>query len=109
MGFVLWLDQISCRIYQVSSDGYIGICQTDDSSRGANTEGLPNNVVLTIVTPQVDEWYQYLNAHGIEFEKAPEYNLRYNIYHCFLRDPSGYLIEIQRFESSYRCVQTRPE
>ncbi|OQY24133.1 MAG: hypothetical protein DRJ03_06405 [Chloroflexi bacterium] len=27
-------------------------------------------------------------------------NPRYNIYHCFLRDPNGYLIEIQRFLDS---------
>lgn len=34
---------------------------------------------------------------GIVFEKS-QLNPRYAIYHCFLRDPSGYLIEIQRFE-----------
>ena len=98
MGFNLWLDQGSCRIYPVSSDGYIGICQRSSSSYGTIPDNPPTNVILTIVTQQVDEWYDYLSARGIGFEKAPEHNPQYNIYHCFLRDPSGYLIEIQRFE-----------
>jgi hypothetical protein len=33
----------------------------------------------------------------IRFEKPPAANPRYNIYHCFLRDPNGYLLEIRRF------------
>ena len=99
MGLNLWLDQGNCRIYQVSSDGYIGICQRSATSHGAMPKAPPTDIILTMVTQQVDEWYEYLNSKGVEFEKAPEYNPKYNIYHCFLRDPSGYLIEIQRFET----------
>ncbi|HEY9804664.1 MAG TPA: VOC family protein, partial [Leptolyngbyaceae cyanobacterium] len=54
-------------------------------------------VIFTLVTQQVDEWYEYLKKLGVEFEKPPTLNEKYNIYHCFLRDPNGYLIEIQRF------------
>ena len=54
-------------------------------------------LIFTIVTPEVDAWYEYLRERGVSFEKPPEINPRYNIYHCFLRDPNGYLIEIQRF------------
>jgi catechol 2,3-dioxygenase-like lactoylglutathione lyase family enzyme len=53
---------------------------------------------LTIVTKEVDRWYRYLTDRGIEFEKEPAFNPEYDIYHCLLRDPNGYLIEIQRFE-----------
>jgi catechol 2,3-dioxygenase-like lactoylglutathione lyase family enzyme len=88
----LKLDQGSCRIYQVSRDGYVGFCQRDRPVEGAEAP-----VIITLVTPNVDAWYEQLAAQGIEFEKAPAVNPRYNIHHCFLRDPNGYLIEIQRF------------
>jgi catechol 2,3-dioxygenase-like lactoylglutathione lyase family enzyme len=52
---------------------------------------------LTIVTPEVDGWYRHLRDRGVVFQEPPALNPRYNIYHSFLRDPNGYLIEIQRF------------
>ncbi|MBR8832505.1 MAG: VOC family protein [Stigonema ocellatum SAG 48.90 = DSM 106950] len=62
-------------------------------------DGKQSGFIFTIVTQQVDEWYEYLKQRGAEFEKPPAFNLKYKIYHCFLRDPNGYLIEIQRFEN----------
>ncbi len=97
LGLKLWLDQGSCRIYQVSANSCIGICQVSETAKGKISAGEQNNVVFTLVTPQVDEWYTHLQLHGIKFEKAPEHNPYYHIYHCFLRDPNGYLIEIQHF------------
>ncbi len=95
MGFSLWLDQDSCRIYTVAESGLIGVCQSSTESKG-RADGT-SALILTIVTPEVDAWYDYLQQHGVQFEKPPQINQKYNIYHCFLRDPDGYLIEIQRF------------
>lgn len=95
LGLPLKLDQGSCRIYEVSGDSYLGFCQRDGSSKvGAESTG---QVIVTLVTPDVDGWHQHLSALGVEFDKAPTVNPAFNIYHCFLRDPTGYLIEIQRF------------
>ena len=58
----------------------------------------PPVVQEVIVTQEVDRWYEHLRARGVAFEKPPALNPKYNIYHCFLRDPNGYLIEIQRFQ-----------
>jgi catechol 2,3-dioxygenase-like lactoylglutathione lyase family enzyme len=33
----------------------------------------------------------------VAIEKRPTMNTTYNIYHFFMRDPDGYLVEIQRF------------
>ena len=99
LGLTLWLDQGSCRIYTISDSGYLGVCQTNDESKGKFTQDEQQNIIFTIVTQEVDEWYKYLQSKGITFEKPPEYNEKYKIYHCFLRDPNGYLIEIQRFET----------
>jgi catechol 2,3-dioxygenase-like lactoylglutathione lyase family enzyme len=114
LGLPLKLDQGSCRIYRTSPDGYLGFCQRADApgantSPGANaspgTDAGPGaasdhgagQVILTLVTPEVDNWYERLRDRGVVFEKPPAENPTYRIYHCFLRDPNGYLIEIQRF------------
>ncbi len=87
----LVLDQGACRIYRVSADAFVGFCDS-----GA-TQGKPEGVILTLVSQDVDGWYARLKERGVSFEKTPAHNPRFNIYHCFLRDPNGYLIEIQSF------------
>ena len=91
MGLPLILDQGSCRIYRVSNDGFLGFCQRD------TTPEQPQGIIFTFATHEVDAWYQHLSEQGVEFEKPPTHNSAYNIYHCFLRDPNGYLLEIQQF------------
>lgn len=85
----LALDQGSCRIYRVSESAFLGFCARDGAQ--------PAGVIVTFVTQDVDGWYARLAARGVIFEKAPAFHPGYNIYHCFLRDPNGYLLEIQRF------------
>jgi catechol 2,3-dioxygenase-like lactoylglutathione lyase family enzyme len=91
LGLPLVLDQGGCRIYRVSDGAYFGFCEREEV-------GSPKGVILTFVTQDVDSWYEKLSRQGVEFEKAPAFNPDYNIYHCFLRDPDGNLLEIQRFE-----------
>ncbi len=91
LGFRLARDQGTCRIYHVGGDAYVGFCQRDD------TPVAPQGPTLTLVTEHVDEWYQHLATHGVELVKVPAANPPYRIYNAFVRDPNGYLIEIQRF------------
>jgi catechol 2,3-dioxygenase-like lactoylglutathione lyase family enzyme len=91
MGLTLSRDQGDCRIYHVTHSAYIGFCQRTTAPE------MPEGVIICLVTPDVDTWYRNLIEKGVQFEKPPATNPQYNIYHCFLRDPSGYLIEIQRF------------
>ncbi len=72
LGLELWLDQGSCKIYQVSDDGYLGLCQASETK--APLPGEQNHVIFTLVTQQVDEWYEYLQQQGLEFEKPPTNN-----------------------------------
>lgn len=90
IGLKLALDQGKCRIYHVSPDGFLGVCSCEEPRE-------PNGIIITFVTEDVDGWYQRLLSAGVEIEKAPARNDAFQIYHCFLRDPNGYLIEIQRF------------
>ena len=91
LGLQLALDQGDCRIYRVARRGFLGFCEREDAP------DLPRGVILTIVSQEVDRWYLYLRDQGVFFEKEPTFNPDYKIYHCLLRDPNGYLLEIQRF------------
>lgn len=90
LGLKRVLDQGKCQIFQIGANAFIGFCEHFE---GVNPEG----VILTLVSDQVDEWHDYLVAQNIPIEKPPTLNKTFNIYHIFLRDPNGYLIEIQRF------------
>lgn len=98
LGLPLALDQGACRIYRVGQGAFLGFCR--------GTENMPptaaSGVILTLVvdTPaDVDRWHAHLEAAGAgaRIEKPPAHNHRFNLYHLFLRDPAGYLVEIQVF------------
>ena len=88
----LVLDQGACRIYQVSKDGFLGICQCHEETTPAR-----DGVIFTLVSEDVDGCYDRLISNGAEIEAPPVQNTDFNIYHFFLRDPDGYLLEVQRF------------
>jgi catechol 2,3-dioxygenase-like lactoylglutathione lyase family enzyme len=93
IGLPLVLDQGTCRIYQVSDEGFLGFCERKELS-----PELPD-LIITFVVDDVEKWYQYLKDQGIQCENPPSYNPKYDIYHCFFQDPNGYLIEIQKFRT----------
>lgn len=91
IGLVMVLDQGVCRIYRVSNDAFVGFCERADA------DGHGSDVIFTLVSKEVDAWYAHLQRAGAEIEKPPTLNEQYNIYHIFVRDPNGYLLEIQEF------------
>jgi catechol 2,3-dioxygenase-like lactoylglutathione lyase family enzyme len=91
LGLPLVLDQGGCRIYRGAGDAYLGFCGREEAP-------VPQGVLLTLVTDDVDGWHRKLAAEGVPFEKEPAHNPEYRIYHCFFRDPNGYMLEIQRFD-----------
>jgi len=91
LGLELALDQGGCRVYRVTEGAFLGFCDRADASA-------PSGVILTLVADDVDGWHRLLVKQGVAFEKEPSHNPEYGIYHCFFRDPNGYLIEIQRFD-----------
>lgn len=91
LGLTLARDQGDCRIYQVCGPSYVGFCER------LTAPETPQGILLTLITDEVDEWYRKLIGGGIPVEKPPQLNPRYQIYHFFVRDPNGYLLEIQKF------------
>ena len=55
------------------------------------------SIIFTLVAQDVDGWYERISGQGWACDGAPRLNEIYDIYHFFVRDPSGYRIEIQRF------------
>lgn len=92
MGLQLALDQGDCRIYRIAEHGFLGFCERQDAAFDAG------GVILTVITEEVDRWYLYLEDRGMALESEPVFNPEYEIYHFFLRDPNGYLVEFQRFD-----------
>ena len=91
LGLRLARDQGNCRIYHVSGNAYVGFCERADAPAG------PGGLTLTLITDHVDEWCARLRSEGVEFVREPADNPQYRIYNAFVRDPNGYVIEIQRF------------
>ena len=87
-------DQGVCRIYKSSRDAYLGFCTPLDKTP------LSRNIILTLVTNDVDTWYAILLAKGVEVTDLPAHNPKYQIYHFFFKDPNGYTLEIQRFDDA---------
>ena len=87
----LALDQTRCRIYRVAQGGFVGFCLKDEIKPH-------DGVILTLITEEVDHWQTLLTEHEVAIETPPVFNPEFQIYQMFLRDPSSYLIEIQRFE-----------
>ena len=94
LGLPLVLDQGGCRIFRIGRDAFLGVCRCSESRPCS-----PDGIIVTLVSADVDGWYQELLAKGVAFETPPSANPTYNIYHCFLRDPDGYQVEIQRFDN----------
>ena len=92
LGLSLALDQGGCRIFKTSPEAFLGVCR-----RSEHRPSSPEAIIVTLVTDDVDGWYERLKAKGAIIEAAPIGNPEYNIYHFFLSDPDGYKIEIQSF------------
>ncbi len=98
LGLRLVLDQGPCHIFRVTDEAYLGFCTTTGNISPETAGG----IILTLVVPgvaEVDRWADHLRlGEGAQWlERGPVLNERFNIYHLFLRDPAGHLVEIQAF------------
>ncbi len=84
-------DQGACLIYRVATDAYLGFCDHRPVEAGG--------VIITLVADDVDAWADRLKEAGHAVD-GPSANANFALYHCFVRDPDGHLVEIQRFDES---------
>lgn len=91
LNLTLYKDQGICQIYNVSKDCKIGFCTHMPITRENKSP------ILTFVTENVDEVYLDLLNKGVKIVSTPQFNPKFKIYHFFMKDPNGYIIEIQKF------------
>ena len=67
LGLEMVLDQGSCRIFRAGSGAYLGFCQRPRRETG-------QDVILTLVTEDVEGWGRRLEEQGIHLEAEPRHN-----------------------------------
>ncbi len=92
LGLPLARDQGVCRIYRSGPAAYLGFC---DRGYAVPTEF---RVVLTLLVDDVAAAHAALVARGVRPEGPPAHSDRYAVTSFFVRDPNGYLVEVQRFD-----------
>ena len=92
LGLDLARDQGTCLIFKITETAYLGFCEHIVPIQAGR------RIILTLVTEDVDLWYERLEKKNVEMMGAPKANPKYQIYHFFLKDPDGYTIEIQKFD-----------
>jgi predicted enzyme related to lactoylglutathione lyase len=92
LGLEQLVDQGSARIYRSAAGARIGICRVY-GDRAAE----PSGSMLSFVTDEVDAWYDRLVAAGVQTRGPPRVLAQFGIYAFFAEDPSGYVVEFQRF------------
>lgn len=92
LGFSVAIDQGWCKIYAISSDGYVGLV---DEKKGMHKANPIKPVQICMRVPDVDAWHAYLQKHGVDGLTAPKSSeeLKIRAFVCY--DPEGYQIEIQ--------------
>lgn len=85
-------DQGTCLIFCAAEGAFLGFCEHIEPIQPGR------RVILTLVSNDVDGWFQKLKSRGADLVSTPQANPEFKIYHFFLKDPDGYWIEIQQFE-----------
>ena len=87
-------DQGFARIYRISGGAFIGIV---DEAQGYCDAPAAKNMLITLVTEDVHQWYERLKAAGVAIDAAPAIHEKANVEGFFFEGPGGYAFEIQKF------------
>jgi predicted enzyme related to lactoylglutathione lyase len=93
LGLEMVLDQGLCRIFRVTESAFLGVCACREGRAVA-----PAGVVVSLVTADVDGWYDRLHAAGVTIDAPPRYSEKFRVYGFFAHDPEGYRVEFQSFD-----------
>lgn len=92
LGLPLVTDQGAARIFRISEAAFIGVCRAFEGRAVA-----PAGSMISLVSDDVDGWYERLSAAGVKTRGRPQRLAAFNIYSFFAEDPNGYTIEVQQF------------
>lgn len=85
------IDVDFAKVYRIHDNAHVGLV---DSERGYLKACKDKPVMLTLLSENIDVWYEYLKTFGVKVEQPPKTADYLNMKTMLLRDPEGYLIEI---------------
>jgi predicted enzyme related to lactoylglutathione lyase len=94
LGLEKVIDQGFAKIYRVAGQAHIGLV---DETRGYHKSNPIKPVELTLLVPDVDEWFQKMKDLGVPTLTEPRSIEPIRVRMFLLEDPEGYTIEIQKF------------
>ncbi len=89
-------DYGGCRIFKASGHGFIGVCLRENAPVQPE-EYRDRHIVFTFVTEDVDGWFGRLAQKDVYPTDKVGASEEYGVYSGFIKDPSGYFLEIQKF------------
>ena len=92
LGLKCCRDEGAARIFATGDNAWIGVCQAF-----ADRVVEPKGGMISIVSDDVDAWYQRLVDIGVSIDQPPHRLEQFGIYTFWVKDPNGYLIEFQQF------------
>lgn len=92
MGFEMVVDQGWSKIYRIRDGAYMGLV---DERHGYHQASEDKPVIVCLNVRDADAWYERLKEKGVGLERQPQESERLRIKVFMLRDPEGYVIEIQ--------------
>lgn len=92
LGLDLARDQGTCRVYRVREGAYVGFCL------GTPVIPTEHRVFVTVVVRDVGAAYDDLTTRGAKAEGPIEHVPAFALTRFLVRDPHGYLVEVQRFD-----------
>jgi len=94
IGLEVILDYGFAKVFRVSQTLLLGIV---DEEKGMHSVDEPKTVTLSFVTNEIDEWYDYLSAQGIDMRGPVNDASRHPTRGFVAYDPEGYYLEFERF------------
>ena len=92
LGLTLDRDAGAAQIFRAGPNALIGVCRAFEDRVVE-----PKGGMITLLTDDVDSWYDRVVARGGQVLGPPERMDRFGIYSFFVPDPNGYVIEVQTF------------
>jgi predicted enzyme related to lactoylglutathione lyase len=94
LGLKVRIDQGYGRIYEVSGSALLGVM---DEKRGFLQSGQGKSIMISLVTDDVDPWYEALEKRGVKMLSEPLTKEDIGIRSFLFEDPEGHILEIQKF------------
>ena len=88
-------DEGDARLFKTAAGAFIGVCKAF-----ADRVVEPEGGMISMVTDDVDAWYRRLIDNGLVIESPPRRLEQFGIYSFFIKDPNGYVIEFQQFQTA---------